>query len=80
MKRFTELILYIFVHAVDMCRLHGNIVSNKFDIFSLGVVMTKIIVGPNGHTRHAEMHHQEFLDQVRNATFSPQWNVFMLLL
>ncbi|XP_044335310.1 uncharacterized protein [Triticum aestivum] len=58
--------------------LFGNVVSKKFDIFSLGVVMTKIIVGPNGHTRHAEMHHQEFLDQVQGnwrkrlqATWSP---------
>ncbi|VAH85974.1 unnamed protein product [Triticum turgidum subsp. durum] len=30
---------------VPMEFLHGNIVSNKFDIFSLGVVMIKIIAG-----------------------------------
>ncbi|XP_037482605.1 receptor like protein kinase S.2-like [Triticum dicoccoides] len=45
--------------------LYGNVVSKKFDIFSLGVVMTKIIAGPGGHTRYAEMEYQEFLDQVQ---------------
>ncbi|XP_044367574.1 putative receptor-like protein kinase At4g00960 [Triticum aestivum] len=44
--------------------LHGNIVSNKLDIFSLGVVMIKIIAGRRGYSKSAEMDHQEFLDQV----------------
>ncbi|VAH39413.1 unnamed protein product [Triticum turgidum subsp. durum] len=44
--------------------INGGTVSKKFDIFSLGVVMTKIIAGPSGHTKCAEMQHQEFLDQV----------------
>jgi interleukin-1 receptor-associated kinase 1/coatomer subunit beta' len=42
----------------------GHAVSAKSDVFSLGVVITKIIAGPKGHTRSAEMPHQEFLDQV----------------
>ncbi|XBI60650.1 hypothetical protein VPH35_041555 [Triticum aestivum] len=37
--------------------LFGNLVSNKLDIFSLGVAMTKIIAGHNGH--------DELLDQVQ---------------
>ncbi|XBI60640.1 hypothetical protein VPH35_041549 [Triticum aestivum] len=44
--------------------INGGTVSKKFDIFSLGVVMNKIIAGPSGHTKCAEMQHQEFLDQV----------------
>ncbi|KAF7069292.1 hypothetical protein CFC21_074946 [Triticum aestivum] len=44
--------------------LFGHIVSKKLDVFSLGVVITKIIAGPKGHTRSAEMPYQEFLDQV----------------
>jgi interleukin-1 receptor-associated kinase 1/coatomer subunit beta' len=45
--------------------LFGHVVSKKLDVFSLGVVITKIIAGPKGHTRSAEMPHQEFLDQVQ---------------
>ncbi|KQK07940.1 interleukin-1 receptor-associated kinase 1 isoform X2 [Brachypodium distachyon] len=44
--------------------LFEHIVSKKLDIFSLGVVITKIIAGPRGPSRRAEMTHQEFLDQV----------------
>ena len=49
--------------------LHGNIVSNKFDIFSLDVVMIKIIAGHEGHSRSVEMPLREFFDLVRNAIF-----------
>lgn len=45
--------------------LFQNIVSKKVDIFSLGVVMIKIIAGPKGHSRSAEMPYQEFLDLVQ---------------
>ncbi|KAM0830591.1 hypothetical protein ACQ4PT_066094 [Festuca glaucescens] len=44
--------------------LHGNIVSNKFDIFSLGVVMIKIIAGHEAYSRSVEMHRGDFLDLV----------------
>ncbi|KAF7019838.1 hypothetical protein CFC21_032970 [Triticum aestivum] len=40
-------------------------VSKKLDIFSLGVVMTKIIAGPNGQTIYAEIPYKQFLDQVQ---------------
>nr|WDY61369.1 WTK6-vWA [Triticum aestivum]WDY61370.1 WTK6-vWA [Triticum aestivum] len=42
-----------------------QIVSKKFDIFSLGVVMTKIIAGPRGNSLSFEMDYQDFLDQVQ---------------
>ncbi|XP_047042787.1 probable serine/threonine-protein kinase At1g01540 [Lolium rigidum] len=42
--------------------LHGNIVSNKFDIFSLGVVMIKIIAGHEAYSRSVEMDRGDFLD------------------
>jgi hypothetical protein len=51
--------------------LHGNIVSNKFDIFSLGVVMIKIIAGHEAYSRSVEMHRGDFVDLVRNAMPSP---------
>uniref|UniRef100_A0ACD5TXA1 Uncharacterized protein n=2 Tax=Avena sativa TaxID=4498 RepID=A0ACD5TXA1_AVESA len=44
--------------------LFEHLVSKKLDIFSLGVVMTKIIAGPRGPTRRADMTYQEFIDQV----------------
>uniref|UniRef100_A0A0D9XQB6 Beta'-coat protein n=1 Tax=Leersia perrieri TaxID=77586 RepID=A0A0D9XQB6_9ORYZ len=45
--------------------IENNIVSNKLDIFSLGVVMLKIIAGPNWRSRSVEMSSlQEFTDQV----------------
>jgi len=44
--------------------LFEHIVSKKLDIFSLGVVMTKIITGPRGPSRRAEMTYEEFIDQI----------------
>ncbi|CAM0958763.1 unnamed protein product [Alopecurus aequalis] len=44
--------------------LFRNVISKKLDIFSLGVIITKIITGPKGHTRSAEISSQEFLNQV----------------
>nr|ACS49638.1 stemrust kinase [Oryza coarctata] len=44
--------------------LEKKVVSNKLDIFSLGVVMLQIIAGPTGRSRSTEMPSQEFTDQV----------------
>nr|ACS49628.1 protein kinase-3 [Oryza coarctata] len=44
--------------------IEKNVVSNKLDIFSLGVVMLKILAGPRGRSRSAEMSSQEFTSQV----------------
>uniref|UniRef100_A0ACD5ZKF4 Uncharacterized protein n=2 Tax=Avena sativa TaxID=4498 RepID=A0ACD5ZKF4_AVESA len=59
--------------------LFGHVVSKKLDIFSLGVIITKIIAGPSGQTRSVEMPSHEFLHQVNDnwrnrleATCTPQ--------
>ncbi|XP_037410817.1 uncharacterized protein LOC119274251 isoform X2 [Triticum dicoccoides] len=41
--------------------IHHGIISNKLDIFSLGVVVIKIIAGPTGHRRSAEMTYKQFI-------------------
>jgi serine/threonine protein kinase len=38
-----------------------KLVSNKFDIFSLGVVMIEIIVGSEGYLKVAEMSPKEVI-------------------
>jgi len=45
----------------------NQIVSKKFDIFSLGVVMIKIVTGAEGYHRHLDMPRDEFIDLVTNA-------------
>ena len=45
--------------------LFEQVISKKLDIYSLGVVITKIIAGPRGNTRSADMPFDEFLDQVK---------------
>lgn len=44
--------------------IDGAIISIKFDIFSLGVVMIKIMTGPKGYFRSAEMSTEEFVELV----------------
>ncbi|KAK1692621.1 hypothetical protein QYE76_009318 [Lolium multiflorum] len=44
--------------------LFQQVVSKKYDVFSLGVVITKTIAGPKGPTESDEMLYQTFLDQV----------------
>jgi serine/threonine protein kinase len=41
-------------------------ISNKFDIFSLGVIMIQIISGPQGYFKYADIPNDEFIDLVRN--------------
>jgi len=40
-------------------------ITPKFDIFSLGVIIIKIIAGPDGYSKFADMSSQEFRKQVR---------------
>ena len=47
--------------------IENHIVSKKFDIFSLGVVMIKIVTGAEGYHRHLDMPRDEFIDLVTNA-------------
>uniref|UniRef100_A0ACD5VTT5 Uncharacterized protein n=1 Tax=Avena sativa TaxID=4498 RepID=A0ACD5VTT5_AVESA len=44
--------------------INQNIISNKLDIFSLGVVTIKIIAGRTGYSRSAEMSSEQFIDIV----------------
>lgn len=41
-------------------------ISEKFDIFSLGVIIIKIVSGPEGYPKCQYMPSEEFIDQVRN--------------
>jgi serine/threonine protein kinase len=45
--------------------IERNIISNKLDIFSLGVIIIKIITGPSGYTQCAEMPSKQFIELVR---------------
>ncbi|XP_062182481.1 cysteine-rich receptor-like protein kinase 44 [Phragmites australis] len=42
--------------------IERNIVSNKNDIFSLGVVILEIVTGPTGYSKSNEMSSEEFID------------------
>ncbi|CAL5057183.1 unnamed protein product [Urochloa decumbens] len=44
--------------------IENNVISKKFDIFSLGVVMLKVIAGRNGRSNSAEMTSKEFINLV----------------
>ena len=45
--------------------IHMGEISNKFDIFSLGVVITKIMTGPDGYYRSDETSPEQFVEIVR---------------
>jgi len=45
-------------------------ISKKFDIFSLGVIMIKIVSGPAGYSECSDMASEEFVDQVRTDLHS----------
>lgn len=47
--------------------IKNQIVSKEFDIFSLGVIIIKIIGGPTGHASIADMKADEFLEHVRKC-------------
>ncbi|CAM0948545.1 unnamed protein product [Alopecurus aequalis] len=44
--------------------IDAAVISIKFDIFSLGVVIIKIMTGPDGYFRSAEMSSQQFVELV----------------
>ncbi|KAM0917714.1 hypothetical protein ACQ4PT_009174 [Festuca glaucescens] len=44
--------------------IHTGEISSKFDIFSLGVVITKIMTGPDGYFRSDEMSPEQFIESV----------------
>ncbi|CAM0953448.1 unnamed protein product [Alopecurus aequalis] len=41
--------------------LHHKRISKKFDVFSLGVIIIKMVAGNTGHFRSSEMSHEEFI-------------------
>ena len=41
-------------------------VSSAFDIFSLGVIIIKIVSGPKDYLKCPDKSSDEFIDQVRN--------------
>jgi len=48
--------------------IEKGVVSNKLDIFSLGVIIIKIISGPTGYTQCAEMPSKQFVELVRELS------------
>ena len=42
-------------------------ISDKFDVFSLGVIIIGIITGPDGYSKHSEMSSQDIAEQVRKV-------------
>nr|XP_040254756.1 serine/threonine-protein kinase PBL27-like [Aegilops tauschii subsp. strangulata] len=44
--------------------IDGGVISNKFDIFSLGVIMIKVMAGRTGYSQSVEMSSLEFIDLV----------------
>jgi len=48
--------------------IHGGEISGKFDIFSLGAVMIRIVSGLMGYPKSSDMPSYEYIDQVRNDT------------
>jgi len=44
--------------------INGAVISNKFDVFSLGVVIIKIMTGPKAYFKIDEMSSQEFIKLV----------------
>lgn len=44
--------------------IERNVISTKFDVFSLGVVTIKIMTGPTGYSKSAEMSPQEYIKLV----------------
>lgn len=45
--------------------IDAAIISIKFDIYSLGVVIIKLMTGPMGYFRSAEMSPEQFIELVR---------------
>lgn len=44
--------------------IERNVISNKFDIFSLGFIIIKFMTGPMGYSKYAKMSSQEFIELV----------------
>jgi len=43
------------------------LISEKFDIFSLGIIILKIVAGKRGYSKYRGMNSEQFADDVRNS-------------
>ncbi|KAF8694472.1 hypothetical protein HU200_038216 [Digitaria exilis] len=43
-----------------------QLLSEAFDIFSLGVIITKIMIGNDGYNKFVDLPHRKLINQVRN--------------
>lgn len=43
-----------------------RLISQKFDVFSLGVIILRIVAGKRGYSRNGCINHEQFADDVRN--------------
>jgi serine/threonine protein kinase len=50
--------------------IERNIISNKLDIFSLGVIVIKIMTGRSGYYKLSEMPPQQFIQLVWKILFA----------
>ena len=48
--------------------IDGGKISEKFDIFSLGGIIIRIVSGPDGHSKYVDAP-AEFIDQVTNHIY-----------
>jgi hypothetical protein len=46
----------------------SGLVSNKFDVFSLGIIIIKTVAGNMGYFRYSEMSHKDFIEFVRKKS------------
>jgi len=53
-------------------------ISGKFDIFSLGVIIIRIVSGPESYPQCLHMPSDEFIDQVRNDISGPFFYLILL--
>jgi serine/threonine protein kinase len=51
------------------CLGGSTVISSKFDVFSLGVVIINIMTGPKAYFRIDDMSSQEFIELVRELPF-----------
>jgi len=51
--------------------IHGGKISEKFDIFSLGGIIIRIVSGPDGHSKYVDAP-AEFIDQIY-VIFTFEW-------
>lgn len=53
----------------------GDVISKEFDIFSLGVVIIKIVTGPEGYPKYDGKPSEDFVDEVRELFLFMKINI-----